>query len=123
MCKHNYVGVALMITCERSLVYSKSMAEDVLGLVRLLMCDGIWENPPYGICVRFEPCVFLKSRFCYIHVKQTSNCSRHLRRLILGYKSEISLHFNSSSLYSCCTWSLLLRVLIRILTSGLSRYH
>ena len=49
----------------------------------------------------------------------STNLSRHLQRVNI---SEISLHFNLPSLYSCRTWSLLLRVLISIPARGLSRY-
>ena len=33
-----------------------------------------------------------KSRFCHIHVNPSSNCSSRLRRLVVSYKGEISLH-------------------------------
>ena len=52
----------------------------------------------------------------------STNLYRHLRRLTVSYKGEISLHFDLPGLYSCCIWSLLLWALIKIPASGLSRY-
>ena len=52
----------------------------------------------------------------------SSNCYRRLRRLVVSYKSEISLYFDLPSLYSCRTRSPLLRTLIRIPARGLSRH-
>ena len=39
----------------------------------------------------------------YMSNNLSSNCSCHLRRLVLRYKGEISLHFNPPSRYNCCT--------------------
>ena len=48
--------------------------------------------------------------------------SCHLQGLVMSYKGKISLHFDPSSLYSCCVQSLLLREIIRICTCGLQLY-
>ena len=47
-------------------------------------------------------------------LKNPFNYYRHLRRLVVSYKGEISLHFDLPSLYSCCVQSPLLRMLIGI---------
>ena len=81
----------------------------------------------YGTNVQFTQCVFLvpQVRNCrspdyVIHVKEPFFCYRRLRRLVVKYTGEMSLHFDRPSLYSCCAQSLLLRVLIGISARGLS---
>ena len=78
---------------------------DIVTL-HIIICDRIWENPPYGICARFVQCAFLvaKVKICqspdfviYVSNNPSSNCCRHLRRLIVLYKGEISLHFDPPS--------------------------
>ena len=58
----------------------------------------------------------------YMSNNPSSNCCCHLRRLVVLYKGEISLHFDLPSQHSCCTQSPLLWGLIIIPTSRLSRY-
>ena len=98
---------------------------------RIYKCDRIWENPPYGIRARFAQCAFLvaKVEICqspdfviYVSNNPSSNCCRCLRRLVVLYKGEISLHFDPPSRHSCRTRSPLLWALIGIPASGLSRY-
>ena len=95
------------------------------------ICDRIWENPPYAIRARFAQCAFLVAQvqICQspdfvisMSNNPSSNCSRRLRRLVVSYKGEISLHFDPPSLYSCRVRSPLLREIIRIRARGLSRY-
>ena len=58
-----------------------------------------------------------------IHMSNNpSNCCHRLRRLVVLYNGEISLHFDPTSRQSCRTRSPLLWALIRIPTSKLSRY-
>ena len=51
--------------------------------------------------------------------KHSSNC---VRRVVVSYNGEVSLHFEPPTLYSCRERSPLLRALIRIRAPGLSRY-
>ena len=99
--------------------------------LKIDICDWIRENPPYGINVQFAQCAFLvpKVKICQspdFVVSMSKNPSfnyyRRLRRLVVSYKGEISLHFDLPSLYSCCVRSPLLRTLIGIRARGLSRY-
>ena len=55
----------------------------------------------------------------YMSNNPSSNCCRHLRRLVTLYKCKISLHFDPPNRHSGRTWSPLLWVLIRIPSSGL----
>jgi hypothetical protein len=52
----------------------------------------------------------------------SSNCSRHLRSLVMSFQGEISLHFDPPSLYSCRVRIPLLREIIKLRARGLSRY-
>ena len=71
------------------------------------ICDRIWENPPYGICVRFAQCLFLVAQveICqspdfviYMSNNPSFNCCRLLQRLVIVlYEGEISLPFDPSS--------------------------
>ena len=88
-------------------------------------------NPPYVILTRFAQCAFLVAQvqICQspdfvisMSNNPSSNCSRRLRRLVVSYKGEISLHFDPPSLYSCRVRSPLLREIIRIRARGLSSY-
>ena len=81
--------------------------------------------------MRFAQCVFLvgQVQICQspdfvisMSDNPSSNCSRHLRRLVVSYKGEISLRFDPPSQYSRRVRSLLLRKIIRIRTCGLSSY-
>ena len=54
----------------------------------------------------------VKSNFVIFMSENLSvNLCCHLRRVNVSYQGEISLHFNLPSLYSCGTWSPLLRAL------------
>jgi hypothetical protein len=95
------------------------------------VCDRIWENPPYGIRARFAQSAFLVAQVenyqspafvIYMSSNPSSNCSRHLRRLVVSYQGEISLHFDPPSLYSCRVRIPLLREIIKIRARGLPRY-
>ena len=89
-----------------------------------IICDRIWENPPYGIRAQFAQSAFLvaQAEICqspdfviYMSNTPSSNCCRLLRRLVVLYEGEISLHFDPPSRYSRRTRSPLLWALIRIL--------
>ena len=95
------------------------------------MCDRIWENPPYGIRARFAQCAFLVAQvqICqspdfviYMSNNPSSNCCRLLRRLVVLYEGEISLHFDPPSRHSHCTRSPLLWAIIRILYLDTARF-
>ena len=53
----------------------------------------------------------------------STNFCRRLQRLIVSYKSEISLHFDLLSLYGCRTLSLLLWALTRVLYLDTARFN
>ena len=87
--------------------------------------------PPYGICARFAQCAFLVAqvKICespdfviYISNNPSSNCCRLLRRLVVLYEGEISLHFDPPSRHSHRTRSPLLWVVIRILYLDTARF-
>ena len=95
------------------------------------ICDRIWENPPYGIRARFAQCAFLVAQvlICespdfviYISNNPSSNCCRLLRRLVVLYEGEISLHFDPPSRHSHRTRSPLLWAVIRILYLDTARF-
>ena len=95
------------------------------------ICDRIWENPPYGIRARFAQCAFLVAQveICespdfviYISNNPSSNRCRLLRRLVVLYEGEISLHFDPPSRHSHRTRSLLLWAVIRILYLDTARF-
>ena len=96
----------------------------------IIICDRIWENPPYGICARFAQCAFLAAQveICQspdfvIHMSNNpSNCCRLLRRLVVLYEGEISLHFDPPSRHSRQARSPLLWVVIRILYLDTARF-
>ena len=99
--------------------------------VKNINCDRIWENPACRENAQAAQCVLLvpQVKKCWSRVfiifmskNLSTNLCCHLRRLTVSYKGEISLHFDLPSLYSCCTRSPLLWVLITIPASGLSRY-
>ena len=54
-------------------------------------CDQIWENPPYGICMRFVQCEFLvvaqieicQSSDFIIYMSSKPNCCCLLQRLVV----------------------------------------
>ena len=58
----------------------------------------------------------------YMSNNPSSNCCHCLRRLIMLYKGEISLHFDPPSRPSCRTRSPLLWVLIRIFYLATTRF-
>ena len=58
----------------------------------------------------------------YTSNNPSSNCCRLLRRLVVLYEGEISLHFDPPSRHSRCTQSLLLWAVIRILYLGTARF-
>ena len=69
-----------------------------------IICDRIWENPPYGINAQFAQCAFLVPlvRNCqssdfviYMSKNLSSNCYRCLRRLGVTYQGEISLYLQA----------------------------
>ena len=101
------------------------------NMVFVSKCDRIWENPPYGICARFAQCAFLVAQveICqspdfviYMSNNPSSNCCRLLRRLVVLYEGEISLHFNPPSRHSRRTRSLLLWAVIRIIYLETARF-
>ena len=88
------------------------------------ICDWIWENPPYGICEQFAQCAVLvaQAEICrspdfviYMSNNPSTICCRLLRRLVVLYEGEISLHFDPPSRHSRHTRSPLLWALKRIL--------
>ena len=99
--------------------------------VQMYMCDRLRENPAYGIRTLFAQCAFLVARveICqspdfviYMSNNPSSNCCRLLRRLVVLYKGEISLHFDLPSRHSHRTRSPLLWAVIRILYLGTARF-
>ena len=87
----------------------------------VIICDRIWENPPYGIRARLAQCAFLlvQVEICqspdiviYMSNNPSSNSCHLLRKLVKG---EISLHFDPPSQHSHRTQRPLLWALIRIL--------
>ena len=94
----------------------------------IYMCDRIWENPPYGIRTRFAQCAFLVAQveICqspdFVIYNPSSNCCRLLRRLVVLYEGEISLHFDPPSRHSRRTRSPLLWAVIRILYLDTARF-
>ena len=89
------------------------------------ICDRIWENLAYCHNTHMAKCMLLVPQVKKCQIKFLSySCNlftdlcRRLRRVCITYQGEISLHFNLPSLYSCRTWSPLLRVLIRIPAHG-----
>ena len=95
------------------------------------ICDRIWENPPYGIRTPFAQCAFLVAQveICqssdfviYMSNNPSSNCCRLLRRLVVLYEGEISLHFDQPSQPSCRTRSLLLWAILGILYLNTARF-
>ena len=99
--------------------------------ISILICDRIWENPPYGIRTQFAQCAFLVAlvEICqspdfvtYMSNNPSSNCCRLLRRLVVLYEGEISLHFDPPSWHSCRTRSPLLWAVIRILHLDTARF-
>ena len=52
----------------------------------------------------------------------STNLCCHLRRLVVSYKGETSLHFDLPSLYSCCVRTLLLRQFPRAGYLGTARF-
>ena len=71
----------------------------------------------FGIRARFAQCAFLVAQveICqspdfviYMSNNPSSNCFRLLRRLVVLYEGEISLHFDPPSQHSHRKWSLLL---------------
>ena len=100
------------------------------GYLFLVRC-GLWENRPYGIRARFTQCAFLVAQveICqspdfviYMSNNPSTNCCRHLRRLVVLYEGEISLHFDLPSRHSRCTWSPLLWALVTILYLDTARF-
>ena len=103
-----------------------------MHLLRYLffICGRIWENPAYGIRMRFAQCAFLVAQveicqspdFVIYMSNNPSNCCRLLRRLIVLYEGEISLHFDPPSRHSRRTRSPLLWAVIRILYLETARF-
>ena len=96
-----------------------------------ILCDRIWENPLYGICARFAQCAFLVAQveICqspdfviYMSYNPSSNCCRLLRRLVVLYEGDISLHFDPPSRHSHRTRSPLLWAVIRIFYLDSARF-
>ena len=96
-----------------------------------LKCDRLRENPAYGIRALFAQCAFLvaQSEICqspdfviYMSNNPSSNCCRLLRRLVVLYEGEISLHFDPPSRHSHRTRSPLLWAVIRILYLDTARF-
>ena len=111
----------------------KALYHDIVVIVtifRYSICDWIWENPPYGIRVRFTQCAFLVAQveicqspdFVIYMSNNPSNCCRLLRRLVVLYEGEISLHFDPPSRHSRRTRSPLLWAVIRILHLDTARF-
>ena len=96
-----------------------------------VICDRIWENPLYGIRARFAQCAFLVAQvqICqspdfviYMSNNPSSNCCRLLRRLVVLYEGEISLHLDPPSRHSRRTRSPLLWAVISILYLDTARF-
>ena len=106
--------------------YVKSLPTDTTKNI----CDRIWENPPYGIRARFAQCAFLVAQvqicqspdFVIYMSNNPSNCCRLLRRLVMLYEGEISVHFDPPSRHSRRTQSPLLWAVIRILYLDTARF-
>ena len=94
------------------------------------ICDRLRENPAYGIRVLFVQYAFLVAQveicqspdFVIYMSNNPPNCCRLLRRLVVLYKGEISLHFDPPSRHSRRTRSPLLWALIRILYLDTARF-
>ena len=72
----------------------------------IIICDRLRENPAYGIRALFAQYAFLVAQveICqspdfviYMSNNPSSNCCRLLRRLVMLYEGEISLHFDPPS--------------------------
>ena len=95
------------------------------------ICDRTWENPPYGIRARFAQFAFSVAQveICqspdfvmYMSNNPSSSCCHLLRRLVVLYEGEISLHFDPPSRHSHRTRSSLLWVVIRIFYLDTARF-
>ena len=93
------------------------------------ICDHLRENLAYGIRALFAQCAFLVAQvvcqspdFVIYMSNNPSNCCHLLRRPVVLYKGEITLHFDPPSRHSHCTRSPLLWALIRILYLGTARF-
>ena len=85
----------------------------------------IWENPPYGIRASSSGRNLSKVQILSYYIMSNnpfSNCCHLLRRLVVLYEGEISLHFDPPSRHSRRTWSPLLWALIRILCLDTARF-
>ena len=117
-----YVAMFTAIFCKTSVW--------VILVYFLLICDRIWENPPYGIHARFAQCAFVVAQveicqspdFVIYMSNNPSNCCLLLQRLVVLYEGEISLHFDPPSRHSHRTRSLLLWAVIRILYLDTARF-
>ena len=49
---------------------------------KLIICDRIWENPPYGIQARFAQCVFLVAQ---VEICQSSDFTTLLLTVAVFY--------------------------------------
>ena len=91
---------------------------------------GYGKNPLYGICARFTQCTFLVAQveicqspdFDIYILNNPSNYCRILRRLVVLYEGEISLHFDQPSQHSHRTRSPLLWALIIIFYLDTGRF-
>ena len=112
----------------------KKKKNDVLHVLSLahtepfdnVICDRLWENPAYGIRALFAQCAFLVAQLeicqspdfvIYMSNNPSSNCCRLLRRLVVLYEGEISLHFDPPSQHSHRTRSPLLWAVINLDTA------
>ena len=77
-----------------------------LHIMEECICDRLRENPAYGIRALFAQYAFLVAQveICqspdfviYMSNNPSSNCCRLLRRLVMLYEGEISLHFDPPS--------------------------
>ena len=113
-----------------SIVYHTILVRAYFKNNTCIICDRIWENPPYGIHTRFAQCAFLVAQvqicrspdFVIYMSNNPSNCCRLLRRLVVLYEDEISLHLDPPSRQSQRTRSPLLWAVIRILYLDTARF-
>ena len=124
-------GTTMTTTSSNVLENSLNDGTEERELVTNGKCDLIWENPPYGIRTRFAQCAFLVAQVqncrspdfvIYMSNNPSSNCCRLLRRLVVLYEGEISLHFDPPSWHSHRTRSPLLWAVIRILYLDTARF-
>ena len=82
---------------------SKNPSANYCHRLRRVYVTVYGKSPAYGICALFAQCAFLVAQLeicrspgfvIYMSSNPSSNCCRLLRRLVVLYEGEISLHFD-----------------------------